>query len=382
MHIALAAHFWGQPTTGSGQYLHRLVDALVAESGLALTLIGDAAAAQRAAPPAGVAWQTATTPFDGRSDNLAKLWFEQRAAPQLAEALAVDVLHVPYFAPPMRCAVPTVVTIHDLIPMLLPMYRGNALVRGYTALAGRAAPHSAHLIADSEASRRDILDHLSVTAEQVSTVYLGVDAQFHPQSDDAVSALRQRLALPDEFVLYLGGFDVRKNVPLLLEAVACSTGDWPLLIAGKLPNSDTPFTPDPQRLVDKWGLSERVRFLGWVEEADKPALLSAASLFVFPSAYEGFGLPVLEAMACGTATVTSDVSSLPELAGDAALTLPPNDATALQQALDHLMADRDERQRRAALSIVQASAFTWQRCAAETLAIYARAVEADGGNFA
>lgn len=371
MHIAISAHFWGQPTTGSGQYLHRLVESFQKHHpSLRLTLIADARAAQRAEPPEGAGWLVAPTPFDGKQPALAKLWFEQVAVPRAAQQVGADLLHVPYFASPLRSTLPVVVTVHDLIPMLLPAYRGNGLVRGYTALVARAARRATRILADSEASRRDILRLLRVAPGRVRTVYLAAEERFRPPPAADVAAVRARLTLPEGFALYLGGFDIRKNVPLLLEAVAASTGRWPLVLAGQLPREDRPFSPDPRPLVARLGLEERVRFTGWVEEAEKPALLGAASLFVFPSAYEGFGLPILEAMACGTATLTTNVSSLPELAGDGAALVPPNDGAALQASLDRLMGDETARAALAARGPAQAARFSWRRCATETLTAY------------
>ena len=370
MHIAISAHFWGQSTTGSGQYLHRLVETFGhSYPNVDLTLIADSEAARRAPPPDGVRWIVAHTPFD-RNKNLAKLWFEQVAAPRTAQRVGADLFHVPYFAPPFSRALPVVVTIHDLIPMILPAYRGRALVRAYTTLVARAARSAEYILADSDASRRDILRLLAVEPERVQTVYLAAEERFRPQAPTAMAEIRQRLNLPEQFALYLGGFDIRKNIPCLLQAVANSKGTWPLVIAGKLPRHDSPFRPDPRRLVQELGIAERVHFTGWIEEEDKAALLATASLFVFPSAYEGFGLPILEAMACGTATLTTDVSSLPELAGDAAALVPPNDVKALTTAMDYLMEADEARTALAARGPVRAAAFSWLRCAAETFAAY------------
>ncbi|MDQ4075342.1 MAG: glycosyltransferase family 4 protein [Chloroflexota bacterium] len=376
MHVAISAHFWERSTTGSGQYLYRLVEAMRRqEPGLRLTLLADAAAARRAVPSKDVAWEVLRTPFDSWNPNLAKLWFEQVALPRAAATLDADLLHVPYFAPPLRRTLPTIVTVHDLIPMILPAYRGSALVRGYTSLVARAARYSDHILADSDASRRDILRLLAVAPERVTTVYLAADDRFHPQPPDAVAAVQQKFNLPEHFALYLGGFDTRKNVPLLLEALARSQEAWPLVIAGKLPQHHTPFTPDPRRLASELGVERRVHFTGWIEEEEKAPLLAAAALFVFPSRYEGFGLPILEAMACGTATLTTKVSSLPELAGAAAVLVPPDNAQALQEAMDHLMTDEVERATWAARGPTQAAHFSWERCAIETLQIYRSVVE-------
>jgi glycosyltransferase involved in cell wall biosynthesis len=369
--VAISAHFWGQGTTGSGQYLHRLVDMLrERHPDIRITLLFQADAVQRAPLPTDIPYHILPTPFDTRNRQLAKVWFEQVAVPQAVTSIGVDLLHVPYFAPPLRSTVPVVATIHDLIPMVLPAYRGSALVRGYTALAARASQRIKMILADSEASRQDILRLLQVPGERVQTVYLAADADYKPQPLAEIARVRQKYDLPEQFVLYLGGFDVRKNVPLLLEATAQSQADWKLVIAGKLPTTDSDFFPHPRRIVQALGIQERVQFTGWIEEGDKPALLAAASLFCFPSAYEGFGLPILEAMACGTATVTTNVSSLPELAGDGAVLVPPNDVAALHERLDALMANETSRVNLAERALQQAARFSWERCADETVLAY------------
>jgi glycosyltransferase involved in cell wall biosynthesis len=376
MHVAISAHFWGQETTGSGQYLHRLVAMLRRHHpDITITLLFQADAPQKAPLPDDISHQVLPTPFDNRNKQLAKVWFEQVAVPQAAKRLGADLLHVPYFAPPLRSAIPVIATVHDLIPMVLPAYRGSALVRSYTALVARAAQQTSFTLADSEASRQDILTLLKVPPERVRTVYLAADAGYRPQSEAELFRVRQRYNLPEQFVLYLGGFDVRKNVPLLLQAAAQQQGVWKVVIAGKLPKSDSDFFPHPKRIVEELAIAERVQFTGWIEEGDKPALLGAATLFCFPSAYEGFGLPILEAMACGTATVTTNVSSLPELAGEGALLVPPNDVPALREALDTLMANPVTRVQLAERGLVQAARFSWERCAMETVSAYRQSIE-------
>jgi glycosyltransferase involved in cell wall biosynthesis len=376
MHVAISAHFWGQETTGSGQYLHRLVAMLRRHHpDITITLLFQADASQKVPLPDDISHQVLPTPFDNRNKQLAKVWFEQVAVPQAAKRLGVDLLHIPYFAPPLRSAIPVIATVHDLIPMVLPAYRGSALVRSYTALVARAAQQTSFTLADSEASRQDILTLLKVPPERVRTVYLAADAGYRPQSEAELFRVRQRYNLPEQFVLYLGGFDIRKNVPLLLQVAAQQQGAWKVVIAGKLPRSDSDFFPHPKRIVEQLGIAQRVQFTGWIEEGDKPALLGAATLFCFPSAYEGFGLPILEAMACGTATVTTNVSSLPELAGEGALLVPPNDVPALREALDTLMANPVTRVQLAERGLVQAARFSWERCAMETVSAYRQSIE-------
>ncbi len=236
------------------------------------------------------------------SPDLAKLWFEQIAFPWTCRRLKADVAFVPYWAAPFWSPCPVVVTIHDLIPLLLPHYRGGPLRRAYTALVSFTARRAAAILTDSEASKRDIIAHLRIASGRVHAIHLAADPRYELIADQAErTRVRARYRLPDgPFLLYLGGFDVRKNVPRMIEAFARVIRAQPslvnLVIAGKLPAADTPFTPDPRSVAARLGITARVHFIGQVDEADKPALYSLALGTVFVSEYEGFGLPVIEAM--------------------------------------------------------------------------------------
>ncbi len=248
------------------------------------------------------------TPFDHLNANLAKLWFEQIAFPQACRRLAADVAFVPYWGAPWWSPCPVVVTVHDLIPLLLPAYRGGALQRLYTWLVTRTARRARAVLTDSEASKADIVAHLGIPPRRVHAISLAADPRYRPVTDPQVLArVQARYALPrPPFLLYLGGFDIRKNVSRTIEAYArlaaqrraAGSPPPPLVIAGKLPEQDTAFAPDPRQLVARLGISDDVHFTGWVDEADKPALYTLAAVTVFISEYEGFGLPVLEALAC------------------------------------------------------------------------------------
>jgi glycosyltransferase involved in cell wall biosynthesis len=358
--------------------VHYLVPALVEQDqALEITLVApDWIARQREALPPHVTLQ----PVACRSGNLGKLWFEQVAFPRACRRLGVDLAHVPYFASPLSPPVPTVVTVHDLIPMVLPLYRGGPLVRLYTSLVAAAAARARLILADSQASRQDILDHLPVPASRVQVVYLAPAPQYRPVDDASLlDAVRRKYALPESFVLWLAGFDVRKNARALLHAytwVHSALGDdYPLVMAGGLPAKDTPFFPDPRRLAAALALAGAIRFPGWIDEADKPALYSAATVFAFPSHYEGFGLPILEAMACGTPVVTSNTTSLPELAGTAAFQVDPDDPRRLSAALIALCTQEELRQEMRQKGLAQAARFTWEKTAGETLAAYRRALQ-------
>ncbi|NLG27872.1 MAG: glycosyltransferase family 4 protein, partial [Chloroflexi bacterium] len=322
MRVGINASFWHRQDTGSGQYLRQLHAALrrlAPDVELTLYTPRSGAAAMAEVTPL-------ATPLERVSDNLAKLWFEQVSYPRACRRHQVDLLHVPYFAPPACASAPLVVTVHDLIPLILPAYRGSALVRGYTRAMGGTAQRADLVLTDSLASARDITRLLAIPLERVLVVYLAADTNYRPLPPTECAPVLERLGIRPPYVLYLGGFDVRKNLASLLSAWARARGalgDARLVIAGRLPATDSAFAPHPRRLSAQRGLGDDVCFTGWVDEADKPALYSAARAFAFPSQYEGFGLPVLEAISCGTPAIVGAGSSLEEIAGPGGLVVDP-----------------------------------------------------------
>jgi glycosyltransferase involved in cell wall biosynthesis len=384
MRLGISGFFWNRENTGSGQYTRRLAYGLLNLDGGPECLLlrphygdGPAIASPR---PAHISERFLAPPLP-LGENAAKLWFEQVSFPRACLDEGVDVLHVPYFAPPFLGARKTLVTIHDLIPLILPAYRGSLLVRTYTRLVAAAARRAAAIVTDSQASRRDILRLLRVPAERVRVVHLAADKSFRPESSgQRLQEVRQRYGLPEEYVLYIGGFDHRKNLNTLIAAYASLRaelrGRIPLVIAGRLPTRDSDFFPHPRRLVEQQCVQDRVVFVGWVEEKDKPALYSGATLFVFPSLYEGFGLPVLEAMSCGTAVVASNSTSLPEITGDSALLVDPHDTEGLAAAMTLLLEDAAHREELASKGLQRARLFSWDKTVAQTMEAY-RSVAAD-----
>jgi glycosyltransferase involved in cell wall biosynthesis len=382
--IGINAWFLRQDTTGSGQYLRHLLRQFAAtdDHGYRYTLFLNPAqpghAPPLALPPQRFEKMALSTPFDGWNENLTKLWFEQVAVPCAAQRLGLRLLHVPYWGSPLRPAMSTVVTIHDVIPLLLPMYRGGILGRVYTRLVAVAARRADFILTDSAASQQDILRHLGIPACRVRPVLLAPDARFRPVTDSTtLIALRQRYNLPDRYLLYLGGFDQRKNVPLVLRAFARfreRRSEARLVIAGRLPEEDSAFFPDPQRVARTLNLGEAVQFVGQVPDDEKPALYTGAIAFVFPSRYEGFGLPPLEAMACGTPVVGSTAASLPEVIGDGGLLVPPDDVAALAEAMSHLWSDAKLRAILSQRGLAHAASFCWARTARKTLEVYEQAV--------
>jgi glycosyltransferase involved in cell wall biosynthesis len=389
MRVGFNAFFLGREGAGSGQYTQHLVRAMAqVDPDCAYVLYTrdaePAANAHAGNPPsetlrgrfadAGV--HALRTPFTRRWDNLDKLWFEQVAFPCACRQAAVDVCHVPYFASPFCSTRPTVVTVHDLIPLLLPAYRGSVAVRAYTHLVCAAARRADRIITDSLASRDDIVRHLRVPPERVHVAYLAADPACRRVVDaEALQAVRSKYGLPDTYLLYLGGFDQRKNLQSLLRAyqrARRTLGEEapPLVVAGRLPAADTPLFPDPRRMAREVGVERHVRFPGWIAEADKPALYSMALAFVFLSLYEGFGLMPLEAMSCGTPVLAANSSSLPEIVGPGGLLVGPQDVDGAAAGMVGLLRDTALRQRLGQQGLRQAARFDWKRTAEQTRQVY------------
>jgi glycosyltransferase involved in cell wall biosynthesis len=264
--------------------------------------------------------------------------------------------------------------------MLLPAYRGSILVRLYTRLVAAAARKADIVLTDSEASKRDIVRLLGIPTARVRVIYLAVDDIYQPVLDEhRLAATRRKYGLPESYLLYLGGFDQRKNVPTLLQAFAQLVKDLRrkvrgprvfLVVAGRLPTKSSDFFPDPRPIVQELGIGEQVVFTNWVPEEDKPALYSGARAFVFPSLYEGFGLPPLEALACGTPVVASNRGSLPEIVGYGGLLLEPDNVEGLTAAMEKLLTDDDLWIDLRQKGLAHAARFSWEKTARETLAVY------------
>ncbi len=314
------------------------------------------------------------------ASNFDKLRFEQILFPRACEQLGAHLAHVPHWAPPLASPAPLVVTIHDLIPRLLPEYRGGPLVRLYTALVSAATLGASMVLADSEASRRDILRELKLPEDKVRTVYLAADERYTAQSGFLLDeAVKQKYGLPDGYVLYLGGFDARKNVRALLSAwtwAANSVGEaYPLVLGGQLPAPDGRLFEDYPALARQLAVADSVKFIGHVDEADKPALYRGALAFVFPSRYEGFGLPPLEAMACGVPVITGNGGSLPEVVGSAGYVIPPSDTRSLGAAILTCVVEPSVADNLRQRGLEQAKQFSWEKTARATLAAYEAVVK-------
>jgi len=377
MRIVINGWFIDQPRTGSGQYTRQLLRHLpqIAPQHEYAIILPKRNSFEIVDLTVTTDLQLLSSNLQPPTSNYRKILFEQSSVPRAAAAYQADLLHVPYWAPPLRSSVPIVVTIHDLIPLLLPQYRGGPLVRMYTGLVSAAARGAALILTDSEASRRDIVQHLHVPEARVRTIYLAADPKLTPHVDPIdYAALRKNYDLPEEYVLYLGGFDARKNIETLLQVYTWAQDtigtDYPLVIAGSLPDRHDSFFHDPRVLAKQLEVEDVVRIIGAVAEEDKAALYQQARAFLYPSMYEGFGLPPLEALACGVPVIGSNATSIPEIVGDAGSLVDPQDARAMAGALIAVVTEAQLHDTLSERALAQVARFSWEKCARETVAAY------------
>lgn len=295
--------------------------------------------------------------------------------PRQLRRMVCDLFHAPHYTVPLLAPDPVVVTVHDLIHIRYPR---TMLVRLYASLVLACAVHKAsRIIVVSESTSRDLSAMFPGSAAKTTVIPNGCEPCFRPQLEASIAALRHVFpALPDRFVLYVGATRHYKNVPALVEAFAAlrrrsDLGPLKLVLAAK--RSDL---ADPRIAtgIARLGLAEEVVFLDFVPEEHLPALYAAASVFVYPSLYEGFGFPPLEAMACGTPVVCSRASSLPEVVGDAGLLVDSTCPGEMCAALERALADAELRRTLVARGLRRAAVFSWQETAKRTLAVYEQAV--------
>lgn len=374
MHIAINAYFWNRPNSGSGQYARQLVthlNRLVSDLEITLIMPQFGADPLPDTVPSGV--NVKMVPL--KAGSRGKLLFEQRLFPQVCREVGADLVHIPYWGAPLRSPVPLVTTVHDLTPMLVPEYRKPLSARLYNALVAATARGSNHIITDSLASKKEIIEHLHIPQERVTAIHLGVGSEFSPDENLIVDmGILRKYDLPDFYILYLGGYELHKNLMTLLLAwsyVGQALGeDYPLVLAGRKPEKISETYPDYDDYIRRLRIEEYVRWIGYVDEADKPTLYRNAELFVFPSQREGFGLGVLEAMASGTPVVTTDSTSLPEVVGDAAFAVEAEDARAMAGAIIAAVIQEDLAADLRQKGLQRAQQFSWEETAKETLLVY------------
>lgn len=375
LHIGVNAHLLsldeGYRSAGINWYIYNLLNHLPgADPSIAYTVfVGD----RRYSGVPGTELRYSRLPT--QSPTMRILW-EQAAQPRAARRAGVDLVHDPAFVGARFSRCPFVVTVHDLSFLLYPR-NFRAFNRLYLTYMTRLSVQKARrVLAVSESTKQDLVRHYGLSPNKIDTVHNGVDDTYHPLPADQVAAFRAKRGLPDEFMLFVGTLEPRKNVVTLIEAYAQLSGTRPplMLVGGRGWLYDETFAR-----IETLDLSDEVHFVGYVPAEELRWWYSAATLFVYPSLYEGFGLPPLEAMACGTPVITSQASSLPEVVGDAALLVKPTDTKALTASMARALADPGLREEMQATGLVQAKKFSWQKTAAQTVTSYRQAIIPEEG---
>ena len=311
----------------------------------------------------------------GVGDKLWSLYWMNLLLPPILRRERIDLFHATNFAMPLLGKFPTVVTVHDLIYARAP----GAFEKSYEMYLGLVVPAAAkrarHVIVDSESTRRDLVDLVDISPDRATAIHLAMGEEYSPlQEETYLEEVRQKLELPDRYVLHVGAIERRKKLDVLLHACArlFRTG---LLDRVVLAGEEGYGAEAVWNTARNLGIMERVQHLGYVDTDLLPGLYRLAMVLSLASVYEGFGMPVLEAMACGTPAVVSNVSSLPEIAGDAALAVPPGDVPSLSDALERLLTDNELRRAMVARGLRRTESFSWERTARDHVAVYRRVLD-------
>ena len=299
-----------------------------------------------------------------------RLIWEQTLYPQLIRRSGVDLLHSMHYTRPVKLPCASVVTFHDMTFFLYPELHTRAK-RLFFPLAIRASARQADaLTAVSESTRQDAIRVLGISPEKITTTQLGVDPAFRPINDAAIKGkIAEKYDLPERFILYVGLLEPRKNLPMLIRAykrLIDGGENFKLVLVGRYGW----MYEELLRQINNLDLEEMVHFTGYVSQEDLPLVYNLSSLFVYPTLYEGFGLPALEAMACGAPVITTDVSSLPEIVGEAGILVPVNNVEALYGAMIAVLGDEDLRRKMINKGIQRAAKFTWEQTAILTFQVY------------
>ena len=305
---------------------------------------------------------------------IVRILWEQLVLPTILARWRADLLHAPAYVAPLASPCPAVVTYHDLSFYLMPE-AFNRQNRWYLQTFSRyTARRARQFIAVSDWTRQDLIRRLGVSPACITVVHNGVDSCFRPESDaQKVERFRREKGLPERFILYLGTLEPRKNLPALLRGYAEARRRGvvePLILAGGRGWGVEPIL----QALDDLNLRSTVRLEGFVRSDERALWYNAATLFAYPSRYEGFGLPVAEAMACGTPVVSSNRSSLPEVVGDAGVQVDPDDSSAMADALTTLLRDDDRLWDLSRRGLDRSRRFTWDAAARATLRVYQTAM--------
>lgn len=307
------------------------------------------------------------TPAQGSKGHLRRLLWTQFQLPQIYRELDANLIYSPLPEAPLYRNCRYVVMCHDLIPLRFPRPT-SPLTNYFRYVVPLVLKQALHIICNSQATARDIVDFYGVPASKITPIHLAYDAtHFYPRTQ---TPALDSTANNCPYFLYLGRQDPYKNLHGLINAFAAIPNrDYQLWIAG---STDPHFTPQLQQQAAELGVGDRVLFLDYLSYAELPAVISRAIALVFPTFWEGFGLPVLEAMACGTPVITSNLASLPEITGDAAILINPHHTAEISAAMESIAQDSELRSRLSKLSLQQARLFSWQKTGDLTKQILAK----------
>ena len=323
-------------------------------------------------PPADLAGLPVRTVRAGYKPWRMAVWLGQLAGAGFNRLVpGVELFHATeHLLLPLR-GVPTVLTVHDMIFKLFPQHQKPLNYWYLNAAMPLYCRRASAIITVSESSKRDIVAHYDLDPDKVTVIHEAASAEFQPAPQDAVDDVRRRYGLPERFLIHVGTIEPRKNLTRLVEALQ-SLHDEGLAVPLVVVGGKGWLYDDFFRRLEDLSVRDAVHFPGYVPAADLPLLYSAATAAVVPSVYEGFGLPVLEAMACGTPVLCSQTSSLPEIGGDAARYFDPYDVEAMATALRDVWTRPDLQAEMRRQGLARAASFSWERAARETTAVYGR----------
>lgn len=300
-----------------------------------------------------------------------------------------DIIHYPYFdlffhTLPLKKQTKTVVTIHDLIPLMFPKDFPSGIKGKIRFFLQRTALKNVNtIITDSQNSKKDIIKYLNINENKISVVYLAAAKEFTPKSEKEILEIRKKYNLPEKFVLYVGDVNANKNLIQLIEAFCEVNNSHPklhlVLVGRAFKNHKLVQVKEIKEKIVNSKLEDKVHIISNVPldpSKDLVAIYNAASVYVQPSLYEGFGLPILEAFACGTPVVASNVSSIPEITGDAAILVNPNSIPQIASGIKKAITlSETNRNKLIEKGMLQAKKFSWKKTALETIAIYKKIIE-------
>lgn len=373
MRVAIDGQFRSLPPSGTGTYLEQLLAELPTIAPDDEFPVVDPALSNWS--PRGSRLLPSSLKNDARVRRL--LW-ETVGFEAAARRLKPDLLHIPSFAAPLRASAPFVVTIHDAIPFVLPAYQASPTMRAHLALMRRTTSRATLVLTPSRAAADDLERVLGIPRERIRVSPEAADPRFQPAPHRVLRAdLVERYGLRGPYIFNVGGLDVRKRVDLLIEAFALVRHQLPpgtkLAIGGKAHSGNPAVYPPLEPLLAELGIRNDVVLTGWLGDDEKLALYQAASVYVTPSIYEGFGLTPLEAMACGTAVIAANRTSFPEVIGDAGLLVEPEVAP-LAEAIRRVVNDEALRRDLSERGVTRAGEFSWRRLAEQTVSAYRDAI--------